>query len=122
MSLIGTMRFTLPNVVALIEQFGIEAVDRVAQTGDLVGEVASAHQCRMYRWSEIESIIQHHPCVIEAASAANFLVLRNEDIAADLMKDSRLWQWFLKWEVELGREPGARDGGTHILVVLRRPG
>jgi ubiquinone/menaquinone biosynthesis C-methylase UbiE len=120
MSLIGTMRQFLPGIVAHMEEFGIEAVDRVRRSGDLVGEVASAHQCRMYRWSELEAILQRHPCVIEVASSSNQLVLQNDETATRLMQDTARWQKFLQWEVELGREVGARDGGTHILVVLRR--
>jgi hypothetical protein len=45
-------------------------------------------------------------------SAANFLSVGNE-------------QWderFLDLEIEACREPGALDGGTHIVAVLERVG
>jgi ubiquinone/menaquinone biosynthesis C-methylase UbiE len=122
MSLIGSMRGYLPGIIQLAQEFGIESVQRVVDTGDLLGGVTGEHKCRMYRWSELEALLQKHPCTVEAVSAANFLVLRNGEVVESIIGDPALWQRFLEWEVEASRQPGALDGGTHIIVVARREG
>jgi 2-polyprenyl-3-methyl-5-hydroxy-6-metoxy-1,4-benzoquinol methylase len=120
MSLVGSMRGYLPGVVQLAQQVGIESVQRIYDTGDLSGGANGEHKCRMYRWSQVEALLRKHACTVEAASAANFLVLRNEDIVEEYFSEPDLWQRFLEWEIETCRQPGALDGGTHIIVVLQK--
>ena len=36
------------------------------------------------------------------------------------MDDPGSWEAFLRWEIDFGKEPGALDGGTHILAVVQR--
>jgi hypothetical protein len=64
----------------------------------------------LYRWSNLEQLLGRHPCRVVAASAANFLSVRND------AWDER----FLEIEIQACREPGALDGGTHIVAVLER--
>jgi len=64
----------------------------------------------MYRWSDLERLFSAQPCRVVAASASNFLSVTNESW------DVR----FLELEIEACREPGALDGGTHIVAVLER--
>ena len=37
-----------------------------------------------------------------------------------LAAEASRWQRYLDWEEELAQEPGAIDGGTHILFALER--
>ena len=77
----------------------------------------------MFRWSEFEALLSKHSCEIVADSASNFLSLGNDEalsiIASDPAK-SATWQAFLSWETEYCKEPGALDGGTHIIAVVKR--
>jgi len=73
--------------------------------------------------TEFEALLSKHSCEIVAASASNFLSLRNEEELSSIASDpakSATWQAFLDWETEYCKEPGALDGGTHIIAVARR--
>lgn len=111
MSLLGAARAFFAALPPMIEEFGWDrAVNEIFRTGDLSAEINNGHVCRLYRWSALERLFAEHPCRVVVASAANFLSVGNE-------------QWderFLDLEVEACREPGALDGGTHILAVLER--
>ena len=45
--------------------------------------------------------------------------LRQETLSK-IMKDPEKWNTLLKWGLDFSREPGAIDGGTHMIVVLRK--
>jgi SAM-dependent methyltransferase len=111
MSLLGAARAFFDFLPGLIEEFGWDrAVSEVFETHDLAADVNRGHVMRLYRWSDVERLLTGHPCRILAASAANFLSVRNE-----------LWNdRFLEYELAACREPGALDGGTHIVVVVGR--
>jgi len=111
MSLLGTARAFFEQLSGLIDEFGWQrAVVDVFETGDLDGELNNGHVLRLYRWSSLEQLLGRHPCRVVAASAANFLSARNG------AWDER----FLEIEIQACREPGALDGGTHIVVALER--
>lgn len=120
MSLLGTTRAFLPGVLKLTEQVGLDVAHHVNRTGDLDGVVAGGHRCHMYRWAELESLLLAHHCEIVAASASNFLTLQHPDAVQQAMSDPQTWQALLAWELDFCKEPGARDGGTHIIAVVRR--
>jgi SAM-dependent methyltransferase len=111
MSLLGAARAFFDFLPGLVEEFGWQrAVVDVFETGDLDGEINNGHVLRMYRWSNLQQLLERHPCRVVTASAANFLSVRND------AWDERL----LEIEIQACREPGALDGGTHIVVVLER--
>ncbi|MDQ3704696.1 MAG: class I SAM-dependent methyltransferase [Chloroflexota bacterium] len=120
MSLLGSTNAFLTGVLKVAEEFGLEATNRVNSTGDLYGEISGGHQCHMFRWSELEALLKAHHCEIVAASASNFLSLHNKETAQQAMADPQLWQTLLAWELDYCKEPGALDGGTHIIAVVRR--
>lgn len=122
MATIGTMRYFLPVVVDEIRRFGIDVTDAVIRTGDLRHTPAVAHRCRMFRWREIQAMIESLPCRLVAASASNATSLADADALEWLAADSARWEHYLGWEEELAQEPGAIDGGTHILFTLRSNG
>lgn len=114
MSLLGTVRAFLSAFPDLIATHGWTlAVDDVMRTGTLTGEVSNGHVLRMYRWRELREMLKHHPCNVVAVSAANFLVIGNEEA---FIQDKR----WLEEEIVACREPGAIDGGTHIIAVVQR--
>lgn len=111
MSLLGAWRAFFDQGLELIDEFGWDrTVTEIWDKGDLDGEINNGHVCRLYRWSTLEALLGRHPCRIVAASAANFLSVKND------AWDDR----FLELEIEMCREPGALDGGTHILAVVER--
>jgi SAM-dependent methyltransferase len=120
MSLLGTTRALLPGVLKVAEQLGLGVVYQVNSTGDLDGERIGGHRCHMFRWSEFEALLRAHGCEIVAASASNFLTLQNVEAVQSAMADPQTWQAILAWELDFCKEPGALDGGTHIIAVVRR--
>jgi SAM-dependent methyltransferase len=120
MSLAGATRKFLPGVVKWARERSLEEVEHVFSTGDQLGEIGAGHVCHMYRWAELEALLRRHSCTIVAASAANFLSVNNQDALAEIEADTALWEKFFGWEREACRQPGALDGGTHIIAVVRR--
>ena len=120
MSLLGSTQKYLSALLELAQQHGLEPVQQVCDTGDLHGDLSNGHRCHMYRWSELKALLGRHPCTIVAASAANFLSIRNEETLQQIENEPEKWNAFLKWELEYCKEPGALDGGTHLIVVVRR--
>jgi SAM-dependent methyltransferase len=118
MSRLGTTQYFLGGVFELVEEFGLEAVRHVFATGDLSAEINDGHRLHMFTWTELEALVASLPCTIVAASAANYLSLRQDDLPDDLSED--LWRVFLEWELAACRAPGVLDAGTHMIVVLRR--
>ena len=118
MSRLGSTRRYLRAVFELVEQFGLEAVRHVFATGDLSAEINNGHRMHMFTWAELRDLLAGQPCTLVAASAANFLSLREDDLLEGL--DEHVWNAFLEWELEACRQPGALDGGTHMIAAVRR--
>lgn len=120
MSTLGAMRAFLPALIDEHRTHGPQHSERVFTTGELDRDTNAGHEMRMFRWSEIEGLAAAHGEVV-AGAAANFLTADPDPARyADLTDDE--WARVLSWERRLCREPGVRDGGTHILLALRRPG
>ena len=119
MSSVGSFRYFLPIALEEVEKYGAEFYDRVMETGDLRG-IPGSHTCQMYRWREIEALAAGAHGRFVAASASNCMSLADADVVAAIEADPDRWRWFLDWEAQLCREPGALDGGTHILFAFRR--
>lgn len=120
MSLTGATRKYLPGILKWARERSLEEVEYVLRTGDQVGEIGGGHVCHMYRWAEFEALLKRHSCTIVAASAANFLSLNHDEALRETQSDPVLWEKLLRWEMEACRQPGALDGGTHIIAVVRR--
>ena len=119
MSLAGTLRRFLREALDLARDRGAAVLHEIIATGDQTGPVADGHRFHYYRWAELKRLLQRHPCTIAAATAANFLAVRNEESLQEIMADTDLWSAFLRWEVAVCQEPGVLDGGTHIIAVVR---
>jgi len=122
MSLVGTMRWALEGLLVEADKHGLEAVKDVTTTGDLPSSMGSnGHACRMYTWARLEELLQRHACVIVDASASNNLTARGQAELGPLMARADFWPTVLEWELQVCREQGSLDSGTHILAVLRKP-
>ena len=114
MSLVGSVRIFFSYFPDLVATHGWDsAVGEVIRTGLLTAEINDGHVLRLYRWRELREMLERHPCRIIAASAANFLVNGHEEA----FEEDQRW---LEEENAACREPGALDGGTHIVAVVQR--
>jgi ubiquinone/menaquinone biosynthesis C-methylase UbiE len=119
MSTLGAVRRLLPQVLTEGREFGAAYNDTILSTGDLARETNRGHECHMYRWSELRDLLARHGEIV-GASAANFVTAQHDD-ALDAATDAEREQ-ILRWELDLCREPGVLDSGTHILAVVQTPG
>ena len=125
MSKWGTLHRFLGDIVLTLGRAGLAAEnDRIARTGDLTGVAAGVegmtlpHECHMFTWDEVESLISGRPCEVIDASASNFLAIRSAEVLNELSAEE--WASFLDWEEAACRSRGALDAGTHLLVALRK--
>jgi SAM-dependent methyltransferase len=119
MSTVGSARHFLPVMSGLIDAFGLDHMDHEIATGDLRFTPGS-HTCQMYRWREVEALIAAQPCRLLAVSASNCMSLSDPAAVQGFEADPQRRQWFVDWEIALCREPGAIDGGTHIVFAVER--
>lgn len=122
MSMLGTWRHTLPGIAAVIERYGDERNDRVISTGDLRHLPGTAHSCRMFRARQLRELVGAVGGRIEEMSASNWASLGDPATVAAFEADPVRWAHFLENEVAACSEPGALDGGTHILVAASSGG
>jgi SAM-dependent methyltransferase len=126
MSLLGTWRHTLPHEVALAETGGATvggtvsgAPDAAEQTGDPCHVRPDGHACRMFRWHDVVALVERAGGSLVDGSASNWASLGDRDTLARLEADRGRWRRFLEHEIAACAQPGARDGGTHILFAAR---
>jgi SAM-dependent methyltransferase len=105
-SLLGTWRHHLPDVVG-------------DGTGDLPHVRRDGDVCRMYRWSEVVALVDAAGGMLVDGCASNWASLGESGSLERLAADRDRWRRFLEHEVAACAEPGARDGGTHILFATR---
>ncbi|MCP9488127.1 MAG: class I SAM-dependent methyltransferase [Gaiellaceae bacterium MAG52_C11] len=123
MSLLGTWRYFLAAITTLGEVVGEDANDEVLRTGDLrhFAREPGDHICRMFRWSDVEALVERGGGRIVDGSASNWASLGDPQALARLEADSGRWERFIAHEIAACAEPGARDGGTHILFAAGAP-
>jgi len=118
MSMLGTWRSQLPGVVQVAAAFGEEANDAVLTTGDLRHLPGAAHVCQMFRASQLSGLAASAGGRLVATSASNWASLADAEALSALEADSDRWTRFVHHEVAACAEPGAVDGGTHILFAV----
>ncbi|OIQ72867.1 Mg-protoporphyrin IX methyl transferase [mine drainage metagenome] len=119
MSLLGTWRHFLSGTVSESERVGEDANDEVLRTGDL-RHFGSRHICQMFRSRDIADLVERCGGEVLAMSASNWASLDDPEALARLEADPDRWRRFLDHEVAACAEPGALDGGTHLLFAARR--
>lgn len=122
MSWLGGWRYFLAAITDLEETVGRAATEMVMRTGDLrhVVQDPGAHICQMFRWSDIEMLLHRTGGRVVAASASNWASLGDPHALARLEADPERWERFVEHEVTACAQPGALDGGTHILFAATR--
>lgn len=121
MTLAGNARFFLGSFRPVIDELGLERFDAFLASGDQrVIESAGAHVCQLMRWTDIQSVVRRAGGEILTSSASNWLSLASPDIVEGFADSPELWGRFLDWEERLCGEPGAVEGGTHLLFAARR--
>jgi ubiquinone/menaquinone biosynthesis C-methylase UbiE len=122
MSSLGSWQLFIEDVFDLIEEHGLERIQRLFEDGEVIDKLATdSHQCQMYRWSELKSLLSRHQCDIIEVSACAYLSnnLHTEEKLREAMEKPEVWEAFLQWELGFCKEPGAIDAGTHMIVVLK---
>jgi SAM-dependent methyltransferase len=120
MSLYGSFRAFLPGVAEEIDRFGLEEMREIFETGYQADEHSPLGPMHMFTWREVADLIGGKRCELESASASNFLSLQNDETTEAMSQSKELWNQLLSWELKVCREPGALDGGTHIIFIVRR--
>ena len=119
MSRLGTLRAFLAAAAKEIEAYGLQEMQDIVETGYLPDNHSTLGPMHLYTWTELRALLERHPCDIVAASAANFLSIGNDETCERWIRDDpAMWRRFLAWEITLCTEPGAIDGGTHIVAVV----
>ncbi|MGH8996124.1 MAG: hypothetical protein ACRDYB_08885, partial [Acidimicrobiales bacterium] len=54
------------------------------------------------------------------ASASNWASMADQEVVAGIEAEPDHWRRFVEHEVIACREPGALDGGTHIVFAARK--
>ncbi len=118
MALVGTLRFYLRALPQYAAEGRLDVLRQVVDTGDNRYD-GPAHPCRLFRWQEILGIVNRLPCTLAGASASNFLTCGDQEVVEGVAADPLLWPLLLDWEEQACAEPGALDGGTHLLFAIR---
>lgn len=106
-SVMGLVGITIHSIRSgMLEERGYSdaEIEAVVTTGVLPQVVSGHPAMRLFRWSELRTLLEHHGEVVAAAATGLF------------HGDSELLR---RLELDLGAEPGAIDLGNHILAVLR---
>ena len=119
MSLFGSWRYFLGAVVEDTKRAGEDANDLVLSTGDL-RHFGTEHICKMFRSDEIAELVAACGGTLLAMSANNWASLADPEVIAAIESDPDRWSRFLDHEVRVCSQPGALDGGTHLLFAARR--
>jgi ubiquinone/menaquinone biosynthesis C-methylase UbiE len=117
MSLLGVTR-SLFEAVTTLEGYPemLTQVNKDGMLDDKLGHTA----LKMYRYSELKTLLGKFPCHIVAASAANYLSLGRDEFLATHLQDEELRKLFFSWELDYCAEEGAIDGGSHMIVVVQK--
>jgi hypothetical protein len=119
MSRFGALKAFLPGVADEIDTHGLEEMQAIVDTGYLPNNHSALGPVHLYTWAELRQLLERHPGTIVAASAANLLSVWNTETCERWLRDDpALWERFLEWEVIACAQPGAIDGGTHIIAVV----
>jgi SAM-dependent methyltransferase len=119
MSTLGSWRFFFPGVVRDTKMVGRLANELAFTTGDL-RHFQTEHVCQMFRSREIVSLVERCGAGMLAMSASNWSSLGDVDLLSELETHPEDWALFLDQEEAACAEPGAVDGGTHLLFAARR--
>jgi SAM-dependent methyltransferase len=119
MSWLGSWRHFLPAALEDAQSVGEDAFDLMLTTGDLRYSQIT-HVCQMFRSRDITELVAACGAEMVAMSSSNWASLNDSEVLEELETDSDRWGRFLRHEIAACAEPGAVDGGTHILFAAHR--
>lgn len=119
MSWLGSWRHFLPSALEDAKDVGDDAFDLMLTTGDL-RHSQTTHVCQMFRARDLSELVAKCGGEMAAMSSSNWASLSEPVVLEELKADPDRWSRFLRHEVAACAEPGALDGGTHILFATRR--
>jgi hypothetical protein len=120
MSRFGSLHASLAGAAEEIDEYGLPEMDAVVRTGHLPDNHSTLGPMHLFTWAELRALLERHACDVVVASAANLLSIRNDETCERWISDDpAIWDRFLAWEIEACAEPGAIDGGTHMIAVVR---
>ena len=119
MSWLGSWRYFLASALEDAQVVGEDALDLMLTTGDL-RHSQTTHVCQMFRSRDLSELVATCHGEMVAMSSSNWASLNDPEVLTELESDFARWERFLKHEVAACAEPGALDGGTHILFAARR--
>lgn len=117
--LAGSAHHFLPNFPTAIGGVGLDRFDAFLRDG-VQRAIPPAHPCRLFIWSDVQSLMEDSGAEMLGASSSNWLSLAPESVLDKLRAVPALRDKFLDWEEWFCAQPGARDGGTHILFAARK--
>lgn len=121
MSTLGTWRFFLADIIDQAALIGQDATDAIFETGDLRHSGPhTRHVCQMFRSRELTALVSDCDARLLAISASNCSSMTDETILARIVADPDHWRQFIDHELSACREPGALDGGSHILFAAEQ--
>jgi SAM-dependent methyltransferase len=118
MSWLGSWRHFLPAALVDAQAVGEDAFDLMLTTGDL-RHSQNAHVCQMFRARDISELVVKCGGEMVAMSASNWASLCEPGVLEQIEVDPDRWHRFLTHELAACAEPGALDGGTHLLFAAR---
>lgn len=121
MSLLGTWKYFLPGVLDDEQIYGTEASDRVLDTGDMRHLTGVKHMCRLYTSAQLAELVHQAGGTLAAVSASNWASLGDVAALERIAADPARWPAFLDREAAACAQPGALDGGTHLLFAATQP-
>lgn len=113
MSTLGAYRAFFPAV----DELSDPEIDHILATGDLRRSQPEGHVCRMYTGAEVRDLLVSAGGTVEALSASSWTAVEHEEVLLMIEQDPVRWERYLQREVRISAEPGAVDGGTHILFA-----
>jgi SAM-dependent methyltransferase len=119
MSWLGSWRHFLVAALEDAQAVGEDAFDLMLTTGDL-RHSQTTHICQMFRSRDLSELVAACHGKMVAMSSSNWASLNHPEVLKDLEADVDRWDRFLKHEIAACAEPGALDGGTHILFSAMR--
>ena len=119
MSLLGSHRALIKDVVNELPRIGVDGNNEIFQTGDM-RDHGFTHECQLYTSETLSSLIKNAGGRVVSLCASNWASANDEEVMETLVKDSYAWQVFLDQEEQACRCPGAVDGGSHLLFAVQK--
>jgi SAM-dependent methyltransferase len=114
MSTVGTIVHYISVLLDLARRDGADVQEEIVRSGFLPEAPDYGHLAmKLYRWSELETMLSRHGEVVAAAAAGLIPDPRPEE--------PELRALIHRLEAELCEEPGAVSCGQHIVAALRVP-